>query len=316
MTDKFSILRKIVLIVVVLLLVVAGVKYLQNRRQKANGNNGGAAPTIRYMNFEGGYTFKVPKDHAVDEQSVPGAQLVYTGQITAKTLEDVYTASGISIHPITDLTDHSGTAFKKYVNDTYVPDLKKNLSSNDVEVKFDKQNGDDVARISLKKDGQPFRFIYLKGGNHPVAVIAKQETDPFKNLTQSLQDTEKSEVKGEVEAIKQAVKSTAQLIKDQKAKELYASAAAGLREKNTEAELIAAMKAAAPFSDGNITISGATYISDEFSATMRFTKLDKNDQQPGFGELNFKKIDGQWKVQTVSLPNPTPTPAPAPAKKP
>ena len=287
------------------LLVVVGIAFAtRGGNNSSNGQGTKSTETPQYLSFEGNYIFDVPKSHLVDEQSVPGAQLVYTGQLNAKTLEDVYTAGGISLHPLSDLTDHSSKGFKDYVNDHYVPELKKNLSSNDVQANFDKQDGQDVVRIDLKKDGKAFRHIYLKGGQHPAAVIAKQDSSTFKEIEKTLKEVEKSDINDEVADIKQAVQSTAQLVKDQKAKELYAAAAPELREKSSEAELTNAMKTAKPYSDGNIIISGVSYVPNEFSTAVRFIKLDKNDQQPGYGELNFKKLDGQWKIQTISLPTP------------
>src|SRR3989344_4190977 len=123
-----SLSRKSLFILLVILVAVGVIMYTR-------GDSGGKiakAEHPEYLNFDGNYVFSVPKNYTVDEQSVPGAQLVYTGQIEAKTLEDVYNASGIAVQSINDLTDHSPKAFKKYVNDNYLPELRKNLSTDDV----------------------------------------------------------------------------------------------------------------------------------------------------------------------------------------
>lgn len=257
-----------------------------------------------YLNFDGNYVLSVPKSYTVDEQSVLGAQLVYTGKIEAKTLEDVYNASGIAVQPITDITDHSGKAFKKYVNDKYLPELKKNLAVSDTQVKFGKTNGVDNATITVKKDGQQYRFIFLKGGQHPAAVVAKQEVDAIKSIEKTLLDVEKSDLKTEQDSIKKSIKDTAQLVKDQKVKDLYATAASEFKSSTTEEKLTTAFKTATPYTEGNIVISGVSYAPNEFSGVLRFTKLDKKDQQPAIGALSFKKVDGQWKLQALSLPTP------------
>lgn len=290
--------RKTLLILLVLVVAAGAALYLNGHK-----NNISAPKHPEYLNFDGRYVFSVPKNYTVDEQSVFGAQLVYTGQISAKTLEDVYNQNGIAVQAL-PITDHSSKGFKDYVNGKYLTDLKSNLSTNDIQIKFNKQNGQDVARVTANKDGKLFRFIYLKGGQHPAAAVSKQETDPFKNIETSLIDIEKSDLKGEVDSIKQSIKITAQLIKDQKAHDLYASATAELRTKNTETELASALSAAKVYTNGNINISGISYTPNEFSAAMRFTKLDKNDQQPAFGALTYKKIDGQWKLEALSLPTP------------
>lgn len=295
-----SLSHKTLFIILIILVAVGAVMYFRgNSSDKIS-----KAEHPEYLNFDGNYVFSVPKDYTVDEQSVPGAQLVYTGKIEAKTLEDVYNASGIAVQSITDITDHSGGAFKKYVNDKYLPDLKKNLSVSDVQLKFGKANGADNAAITAKKDGQQYRFIFLKGGQHPVAIVAKQETEALKNMERTLVDVEKSDLKGEVDTIKSVIKTTAQQVKDQKAHDIYTSASSELRAKSTEVQLNDALKGAVPYTSGNITISGISYTPTDVSVVMRLTKLDKNDQQPAFGALGYKKIDGQWKLQALSLPTP------------
>ena len=295
-----SLPRKTLLFFLVLIAVVGVLAYARSNDNKDNKSD---YPV--YLNFDGNYVFSVPKNYTVDEQSVPGVQLVYTGQIQAKTLEDVYNANGIAVQPITDLTDKSGKAFKKYVNDNYLPELKKNLSTDDVQVKFGKANSVDNAAITVKKDGKQYRFVFLKGGQHPVAIVAKQEADAFKNIEKTLLDIEKSALKTEQDSIKKLIKDTAQQVKDQKAKELYAAGSAELKSSTTEAELAAALKKATPYTEGSIVISGVSYNPDSFSTVLRLIKLDKNDQQPAVGALSFKMVDGQWKLELLSLPDPT-----------
>lgn len=301
MIRKFtSLSRKTLFIILVLLIAVGAGAYInrQNDKKTAQGIN------PKYLNFAGNYVFSVPKNYTVDEQTVPGAQLVYAGQITVKTLEDVYSAGGISVYGIGDLTDHSSNAFKSYVNDKYLPELKKNLSTSNVQIKFDKQNGQDVALINIKKDEQVFRLVYLKGGQHPAAVITKQETSAYKDISQTLTDVENSDIKKEAEPIRQSIQNVAQLAKDQKTPQLYSSAAPDLQAKNTQDELAKALQAAAPYTAGSIIISGGSYRPGEFTTAIRFVKPDKNDQQPVFGSMVLKKIDGQWKLQALSLPTP------------
>src|SRR3990167_1418549 len=241
----FSLSRKTLLTIFVLLVAALAVVYFRGN----SGDKIAKAEHPEYLNFDGNYVFSVPKNYTVDEQSVPGAQLVYTGQIQAKTLEDVYNANGIAVQPITDLTDKSGKAFKKYVNDNYLPELKKNLSTDDVQVKFGKANSVDNAAITVKKDGQQYRFVFLKGGQHPVAIVAKQEADALKNIERTLVDVEKTDLKTEEGSIKTLIKNTAQQIKDKKAKELYSAASAELKASTTEAELATALKTATPRSE-------------------------------------------------------------------
>lgn len=295
-----SLSSKGLLFLLIILVAVGAIVYFRG------DDNKNAQPEYpKYLNFDGNYVFSIPKNYTVDEQSVPGAQLVYTGTITAKTVDDVYSAGGIAVQPITDLSNSAGKAFKKYVNDNYLPELKKNLSVNDVEVKFAKSSGADNASLSAKKDGKQYRFIFLKGGQHPAAIVAKQEISALKDIERTLLDIEKSDLKDQQDSIKNSIKDTAQLIKDQKAKDLYSSASTELKASTTEAELAAALKTATPYTEGSIIVSGASYTPKDFSTVLRFIKLDKKDQQPAVGALAFKKVDGQWKLEQLTLPDPT-----------
>lgn len=294
-----SLSHKTLLILLIVLVAVGAMIYF-----RSNDNKADKAEYPKYLNFGGDYVFDVPKDYSVDEQSVPGAQLVYTGSITAKTVEDVYNADGIAVQVISGLTDHSGKAFKDYVNKTFIEDLKKNISPDDVKVKFGKANGADNARVTATKDGKTFRFIYLKGGQHPAQVISKTETSSVKKIAETIVDVESSKLKDETGPLKKAIQDTAQFVKGKKTAELYASAAPDLRSSSSQEDLDKALKAAAKYSEGNITISGGSYNPNEFASAIRFTEANKENPQPAFGSMIFKKIGGQWKLEALSLPTP------------
>lgn len=293
-----SLSRKTLLVIIILLVALGAVAYTRSNNKISK------AEYPQYFNFAGNYAFNVLKNYTVDEQTVIGAQLVYSGQVTAKTLEDVYNAGGISVYGTSDLTDHSAKAFKTYVNDKYLPELKKNLATNDVQVKFGKANGADNASVTAKKDGKQHRFIFLKGGQHPATVVAKTETSSVKKITETIIDLESSVLKDEAESIKQSVQKVVQLAKDQKAAELYSSSAPELKAKNTQDELTKALQNAAPYTEGTTTISGGSYRPNEFSSAIRFTTQNKDNPQTVFGSLTLKKIDGQWKLVLISLPAP------------
>ena len=287
--------KKLIALLVVLIVAVAGF-YIHGHQTAPKSEY------PEYLNFAGNYVFSVPKDYRVDEQAVPGLQLVYIGIQTSKTLEDLYKVDGLSLQQISDLSDHSGKAFKKYVNNSFLRDIKKNLSTDDVQVKFGKTNGWDVARATVKKDGAQVRFVYLKNGRHPATIVSKNETDAFKKIEQTITDVENSDLKNEQSAIKQSIQTTIQLAKDQKAPELYNGAASELRSKNTQEEVKGALTSATPHLKDNIVISGVTYSPGGFAAGLRFTSISNRDAPPSFGVLVFKKADGQWKLEQLSLP--------------
>ena len=294
-----SLSHKTLFIILVLLVAIGAVAYT-----RGSSNKVAKAQYPQYYNFPGNYVFSIPKTYSVDEQTIPGAQLVYSGQVAAKTLEDVYAAGGISVYANSDLTDHSAKAFKSYVNDKYLPELKKDLSVSDVKIKFGKANGADNASITVNKDGKALRFIYLKGGQHPAVVIAKTQTSAVSKIDETITDLETTPLKTEAESIKNAAQNIAQLAKDQKAAELYNISAPDLRAKNTQDELAKALQAAVSYTAGNIIITGSSYAPNEFSSAIRFTTLSKDNPQTSIGSMSLKKVDGQWKLVSLSLPTP------------
>lgn len=293
--------RKVLAVIGLVLLLAIGIgAYINGRPSKE-----AKAPVYpQYFNFSGNYSYNVPKEYSVDEQSVPGIQLVYSGTFTVKTLEDLYNVGGISVQGLTGQTDHSGKAFKKYVDKEVMPGLKKDFTTSDVERKFAKVQGWDVARLTINKDGKALRFIYIKNGKHPVMMVANKETDPFKKIAQSLLDIEDNAFNSEVGPIKQSLQNIVQLAKEQKAQELYDVSTQALRTRNTKDDLAAALKASADYTNGNVAIAGGSYDSTKiFTAALRLVKLSKDDQRPAFGSLALKKVDGQWKLEMIGLPS-------------
>ena len=255
-----------------------------------------------YLSFVGQYVFSVPKDYVVDEQSVEGIQLVYKGAVTGKTIDQIYADNNISLQPITFLKDHKSDTFKKYVTDTFVPDAKKVLAP-DVQTTFTKVDGWDVANVTVKKAGQPLRFIYLKNGQHPVSIVSKEETDPFKKIEQSVTDVEKTDLKQEAAPIKQAVQNIAQIIKDKNAVQLYNQLASDQKSKNSQDQLAKLLAAEEVYSQGAITINGGSYTGNEFASVINFAPLNK-DFKPASGLITLQKVNGQWKLKGLTLPNP------------
>lgn len=294
-----SLSHKTLLVLLVILIAIGAGIYLNGHREKTVSVKG----LPEYINFGSNYVFSVPKSFSVDSQSVLGAELVYSTPMTAKTVEDVYSQNGIAIQPL-NVTDHSSKAFKDYVSGTFVPDLKKNLSTNDVKVKFGNTNGSDNAKVTVKKDSKQVRFIYIKAGQHPASVIAKSETDSFRVIEQTISDVEKTDLKNETDGLKQSIQNNIQLAKDQKAQDLYSVATSELRSQTTQAQLATALNTAAPYLNQNISISGGSYTQGSFSAALRFTPPNQDNPQPAYGSISLKKTDGQWKLQALSLPTP------------
>lgn len=288
--------RKISIIIFIALLAIAGLSLWQRA--------GDSIPREypEYLSFTGNYVFPILKNNQVDVESVPGVELLYAGKISAKSLDDIYDAVGISLQPISGLSDHSSKAFKDYVNNTFATQIKKTLSTDNVQITFSKVNSWDVAKAVAVKDGDQIRFIYLKNGQHPVAVVAKEETDAVKKIEATVVDVEQSDLKNEVGPIKQILKTTAQLVKDQKVYELYQAGAPELRAQSTEKELTDSFQAASPFIKGEMTINGISYSPGEFSAVLIFSSSSAKDAPRAYSTLSFKKMDVEWKLKGLTLP--------------
>ena len=257
-----------------------------------------------YLTFAGNYVFSVPKDFAVDEQAIQGIQIVSSTSkgITGKTIDEVYADDNISLQPLDFLKNKKGNDFKNYINNTLVPEQKQKLSQ-DTTASFTKEDGIDVARVVVKKDGSAFRFIYIKGGQHPVSVVSKQETDPLKKIEQSVTDVEKTDLKSETSKLKGAAQKVAQQIRDKKTADIYNQSAPEFRAKNPQSDLDKLLTSASVYSQGQITINGGSYSNGQFGAVIGFIPIS-TDFKRSSGAMYFKKISGQWKLMGLQLPAP------------
>lgn len=295
-------LRRLILLVVLLLVVlVGGATWLYLNQNKAKEP---VAKYPKYLAFTGSYVFSVPERYVLDDQSLPGIQLLYKGQISVKTLSDAYDANAIALQPVVALANKKGDDFKKGVTDTFVPELKK-LSS-DIDTTFGSEDGLDTARITVKKDGKAVRLVFIKSGKHPVEIVAKEETPAFTSLEQTVTDVESSELKSEITPLKEAVGALAKLVKDQKGSQLYEDSVPEFKAKTTEADLIAALEKSAPYLQGNFAINGAAYRvnPNEFTAVFTSAATTK-DAKPASGVIYLSKADGKWKMKGLNLPSPT-----------
>lgn len=296
----FSSLPLIVGLLVISFLIFGGL-WLKNRSSNKTTQD---TQKPKYFSFSGSYVFTIPDNTALDEYAIPGIQLLYTDVLEAKTLEEIYAVGGISIQPLTFLTDRSKDGFKKYVNETFIPDIKKNLSE-DIQLKFESVRGDEVARITVRKDNAPHRFIFLKNGQHPVSIIAREETDKFRQVAETITDVEKSQFKDDAEQIKKVILETTQLVKSRKAKEIYESATTELKGQTSEATIASALNAIKEYTDGNITIEGGSIANNNvFTAIVSYAPLNK-DIKPLQGSFRLDKSEGTWKLKGMSLPAPS-----------
>ena len=60
-----------------------------------------------YLSFQGDYVFSVPKDMAVDTHAIQGLQIVHSGSLVGKTIDEVYADNNISLQPVDFLKNTS-----------------------------------------------------------------------------------------------------------------------------------------------------------------------------------------------------------------
>lgn len=261
-----------------------------------------AAGEAEYVSLSGSYTFAVPDTYVVDDRTVPGMQLVYIGQLTAKTLEEAYTQGAVVIQPLAPMSDTKSDTFKKYINETFVTQLKQDDA--EVKVEFAKQGEWDMARVSVVKDGVVIRFASVKNGVHPVMVVGKNDSATLAKLAGTITDVETSDIKDDIGPIRKSLQTIAQLIHDSNGPELYKQASSDLKAKNSEADMVNALKAAETYIKRAITIQGAQYAPEQQELRVTLVFEPANDKtQAVLGVLFMKKTDGQWKVKGLNLPS-------------
>lgn len=298
MNHKYTKRRKLLTLFIVLVAVVAGIWWL-----KGNSNQHSTLTYPAYLNYNAKYVFSIPSSYTVDSRTLSGIEIVHSGNLTAKTYDDIYNAGGVTLEPISTMKDQAGKTFKNYVNDTFVPSLKKKYPSSSVKLKFEKVDGWDVARATVIKDGKSQRFVYLKNGQHPVAVASKDENTAAKTINKSIIDVESSPLKDEITPLKQAFQDNVKLIIDKNSAELYKQAAPDLRAKSSEADLAKILRdASAYYTSSGISIYDGIYNGNtkEFNAIMNYLPLKTTDPSIPVA-LYLAKIDGHWKVKGISI---------------
>lgn len=292
----------------VLVVVLGGGLWLYTSSQdsKQASHATAANQQTEYLNFSGNYVFSVPQSYMVDDWSapVPGMILAYPQGLKVKTLDEAYAADTVTVQYIAPLADQKASTFKKYVNDTIMTDIKKNLSA-DASLQFASSGARDTARITVTKDSKPVRFVYVKNGRQPMVIMGKAETPEFKKVAETIAEVENSDLKTDIDPLKKAVLHIVQLVKDKKASELYSQSTADLTSQSSQAQFGNALETAAPYTKGTILINGMTYklSAGEFTAIMGFAPVTQG-AQPTSGVLTIQKTNGAWKLKTLTLPSP------------
>lgn len=299
MKHKYTKKRRLLTLLIVLVAVVAGTWMLTGSK-----NQHSVLTYPAYLNYNAKFVFSVPASYTVDSSALPGIEVVHKGSLTAKTYDDLYNAGDVTLEPISTIKDQAGKTFKNYVNDTFVPSLKKKYPSSLIKTEYSKVDGWDVARVTVTQAGKAQRFVYLKNGQHPVAIASKEENAAAKTINKSIIDVESSPLKDEITPLKQAFQNTANLIVNKNSTELYKQATPALRTKSTEADLDKIVRSVAAYyaQSGGMSVYDGVYDgkAKTFNAIMNILPTKTGDASIPVA-MYLSKGNNQWQLNGISV---------------
>lgn len=265
---------------------------------------------VRYVSFGADYIFAVPKSFGVDESSVNGVQLVVPAGSNLKVskLEELYDAAVVAVQPITQAKPNDNGAFIDYINKTVVPDLKKDGST--VTVDFVMPGKYKGANINVKKDGKQSRQLFAYGGAHPYMVVAKDKSDAFVEVANTLLPTADSKYKDDIAAVAQSIKTTMTLLQQGQIQQLYDGASSTLKKQTTANDLTKIANDESTFIHRNIVALGGSFQGNHFFGQLLFQAASK-DEAPSSGSIALQKDNSLWLLEGINLP----VPPAAPPKK-
>ncbi len=294
--------KKTYLVVLLIIVVCLGVGTFVWHKYNKTATPVAATVNARYVSFEGSYTFAIPENRSVDEISIPGVALVYSGDsVQAKSFDELYANGVIAIQPISALKDNNTEALKKYANDVVTADLRKSLhSASDLQ---ELKQGNIVIEkaYAIDKDGKRLRTIYAFGLTQPVLAAAADEGGALKIISSSIEDFNKSKLKPDIDKAANTTKQILTLAKSKDASGILKQSTGDLRKKMSKDKLSEALQASASRFDGSVAIVGGSYNGNVFIAQVLFrTKNDTTKFATGTVELH--KEGDVWKLQAMQLP--------------
>lgn len=303
--------KKLWFVVVVLIGVVAVGGYFGFRNvnqanliKTANSSHSGDA---RYVSFGADYIFAVPSSFVVDESSIPGVQLLVPANgasLSVSSFDQLFDATVVAVQPVSKIAPKDSKALKDYLEQTVLPDLRKNISP-DISVTYKLVGKYQSASITVRKDGQQVRWMYAYGGAHPYIITAKEKTDVSTEVATTLLAVGDSVVNGDINVIKKVAQADMSLLIQGKTQELLDSGSNDFKQKILLKDLTTAVSNAGNLLRRNIVILGGTLQNDQFSGQLYFTPPTKDDQ-PSIGTVTLQKEGGQWKVSGFQLPTAPP----------
>ncbi|MEK7202068.1 MAG: hypothetical protein AAB669_00840 [Patescibacteria group bacterium] len=263
------------------------------------------ADDARYISFGANYVFAVPKSYTIDESTLDGVQLLIPNGLSdlkIDNFEQLFDAAIVAVQPMAQITPNDNGSVKQYIKKTLLPDLKKNLSE-DIKIKYSMPGKYRAATITVHKDGQLVRQLFVYGGAHPVMVASKSNSDAYYEVVATLVGVEDATATAEFEPIKKLIESSVTLAQQGKIQELFNSGSADFKEKTTVKDLTSAVNTAKSFLARNVVAPGGALQGDGFTGTLTFNST-KKEEEPGLGAVHLAKVDGVWKLNGLTLPAP------------
>lgn len=289
----------LIAIIALLVIIVGFLGYNQYQKTPKKSN-----PDY-YLSFTGGYSYQIPDSFMVDDITVPNAQLVSKKdeKIQVNSVNEIYAKGVVAVQPF-DAQLPDETAFKSYVN-SYKDILAKSLQG-EATVDFGKTNGFLTATIKVNSDGKLIRTQYIYNADKPVTVVAQDENDTYKTITDSL-DTAEKRAK-DFSQIQSAVKTNMFMIKNKMLGDVYRLSSKAFQDKISQDDFKKSFDKTSIALQANTSIFGAILNpkDNEFTTALLFSKTSEkqgDNSQNALGTMVLKKEGSDWKLSGITLPS-------------
>lgn len=292
--------KKLLIIVIALLVIIVGYIGYVEYKKFASKN----APSY-YLNFAGGYSYRIPDGFVSDDVTVPNAQLISKKgeNIQVNNINEVYSKGIVAVQAF-DVKLPDEASFKNYINGVYKDSISKSLGG-DVAVSFAKKNNFPTATLKITSSGQLIRTQYIYNSNNPVVIVAQDESDAYKEIVNSLNTAQKRTK--DFSQIQLDIRANIFMLKSKMFDDAYRLSAKTLKNKLTLEDFKKSFDKTSTTLQTNISILGGilTPKDNKFTTTILFSKPgDKQGDSPQnvLGTIVFEKEGFKWKLTGITLP--------------
>ena len=314
------------LFVIIVAVIVTGSGFLgyqkivreKNQVKMVKTANESYADDARYVTFGANYVFAVPKSFRVDESSLAGVQVLIPAGVDGTELDSfdkLFDAAVVAVQPVPQVEPNDNKGLVKYVKETILPDLKKNISD-DAVAKYSYNGKNRSASITVNKDGRQVRHMYLSAGARPFMVVSQTRSDAFIEVVATLLPVAEAKSSTEIDLVKEASRSNLILVQGDKLQEAYDGASDDFQKDTTFKAFSTAIAGSKNHIRRNIVVLGGSISGDQFAGLLSFSAANEGESQ-AVGTIYLLKENGVWKLHGLTLPSDStgPAPTPAPTKK-